>query len=63
MEVKMKEEIKKIENILKEISLIARESKSYWQGEAGEYHRAYLQQWYLEGMELTEKLRKETKVC
>lgn len=57
----MKEESKKIENILKEISLIAGESKTYWLGEAGEYHRAYLQQWSLDGMELIAKLRKETQ--
>ena len=57
----MKEESKKIENILKEISLIAGESRKYWQGEAGEYHRAYLQQWYRDGMELMARLRKETK--
>ena len=52
-------ELTKIEKILKKIPPIAEESHKYWKGEAGDYHRAYLLQWYRESMELLGEIRKE----
>lgn len=55
----MDTELIKIEKILKKIPLIAEESYKYWKGEAGDYHRAFLLQWYRESMELVGEIRKE----
>lgn len=52
-------ELIKLEKILKKIPPIAEESSKYWEGEAGDYHRAYLLQWYRESMELIGGIRKE----
>lgn len=55
----MDTELIKIEKILKKIPLIAKESYKYWKGEAGDYHREFLLQWYRESMELVGEIRKE----
>lgn len=54
-------EIKKLEKILKQIPKITKENQKYWLGEAGEYHRFYLLQWYKDCMELVAEIRKEMK--
>lgn len=54
-------ELKRLEKILEKIPQIAKESYKYWVGQAGDYHRTYLLQWYRDSMELVTKIRKETE--
>lgn len=47
----MDREVEQIEDILKKIFQITKESRKYWEGKAGDYHRAYLSQWCKDSME------------
>lgn len=55
----MDTELIKLEKVLRKIPQIAKESHKYWMGEAGDYHRVYLLQWYKDSMELFAEIRKE----
>lgn len=54
-------ELKRLEKILEQIPQMAKESYKYWTGEAGDWHRAYLLQWYRDSVELVVEMGKETE--